>query len=183
MSIIRKTKIFGIGLQRTGTTSLYSALTMLGVKSAPHAIPLFYNLHDSILNQYDAFMDNPIPLLYQDLDKQLPGSKFILTTREEGAWLKSVEWLFNTRFPEMEGRLKSIADDIHQRFYGTSVFDEEIFKRKRMQYYDEADRYFSQRTNDILKIDITKQPDWKPICDFLNLPIPNKKFPWLNASR
>ena len=179
---MRKTKIFGIGLQRTGTTSLFQALNLLGIRSAPNGIPLFYNIHDPILNKYDAFMDNPIPLLYQQLDQLIPGSKFILTMREEASWLRSAEWLFTKRLPQMDKKLHAIADEIHQNFYGTTRFDVDVFRRKRKEYYAEVQDYFATRPGDVLQIDITKNADWKPLCEFLQLPIPEKKFPWLNAS-
>jgi len=180
---MRKTKIFGIGLQRTGTTSLFEALNTLGIRSAPHGIPLYYDINDPILHKYDAFMDNPIPLLYKQLDQQIPGSKFILTLRDEESWLRSTAWLFNTRLNEMDNRLKAIADEIHEKFYGTIQFNEDVFKRKRREYHEEVNHYFSERPGDLLKIDITKGTSWKPICEFLHLPIPNKEFPWLNKSR
>ncbi len=176
------TKIFGIGLQRTGTTSLYAALKMLGIQAAPHGIPLFYNLDDPILNQFDAFMDNPIPLIYQELDRKIHGCKFIVTDREEEDWLRSVEWLFNDEMPRMDPKLRTIGDEIHERFYGTRNFDRELFRARKRSYYQEVDHYFSNRSQDVLKIDFTTGANWHSICQFLSLPIPKKDFPWLNAS-
>lgn len=178
-----KTKIFGIGLQRTGTTSLYAALKLLGVNAAPHGIPLFYNLNDPILNKFDAFMDNPIPLIYQGLDRKIPGCRFIVTDREEEDWLRSVEWLFNEEMPRMDPKLRAIGEEIHKQFYGTKDFEKELFRQKKRDYYQEVDRYFANRTEDVLKVDFTKGADWQPICQFLSRPIPRKDFPWLNASR
>lgn len=176
-------KIFGIGLQRTGTTSLWSALITLGIKAAPHAIPLFYNLDDEYIKRFEAFMDNPIPLVYQELDKKCPGSKFILTTRHELDWLNSVEWLFSKRLVTMDKKLKSIADEIHYQFYGTTEFDREIFRRKWRTYHQEVHAYFSNRKEDMLTLDLSHQADWRLLCNFLARSVPDQPFPWLNSSK
>ena len=87
--------IFGIGLSRTGTTSLHHALELLGYRSAPSSAALLDDQYDRLLDRYDAFTDNPIPFMYRDLDARYPGSKFILTTRPLAGWLASMEWLFD----------------------------------------------------------------------------------------
>lgn len=180
---MNKSKVFGIGLQRTGTTSLFSALNILGLKAAPHGIPLFFDINDPVLHKYDAFMDNPIPLLFKQLDQMIPGSKFILTTRDEESWLKSVEWLFTTEMPRMDKGLRSIGDQIHRAFYGTTSFDRQVMKQRRLDYLSEVDRYFQSRPKDLLKLDITQNQGWTPLCEFLDLPVPDHDFPWLNAAR
>ncbi|HET7037462.1 MAG TPA: sulfotransferase [Thermomicrobiaceae bacterium] len=100
----RPAKVFGIGLSRTGTTSLTHALIALGyralhfpfdadtqreiaayLESGAEAIEL------SILGEYDALADIPICCTYQGLDHAYPGSRFILTVRDKASWLDSVE--------------------------------------------------------------------------------------------
>ena len=82
--------IFGIGLSRTGTTSLHHAFEILGIRSAPTSVALLFDPDDEVLGLYEAFTDNPIPFLYQRLDARFPGSKFILTTRDLDDWLRSM---------------------------------------------------------------------------------------------
>src|SRR5205085_2716068 len=92
-------KIFGIGLSRTGTTSLTQALELLGYRTvhgpADHVTQLeFYEffatgsqgVHLSVLKEHDALTDAPVCCLYRALDKAYPGSKFILTIREKQSW-------------------------------------------------------------------------------------------------
>ena len=45
--------------------------------------------HD-LVARYDAFQDNPWPVLYRDLDEAYPGSKFILTLHDPQAWIASL---------------------------------------------------------------------------------------------
>ncbi|MEO9965938.1 MAG: sulfotransferase [Reichenbachiella sp.] len=175
-------KILGIGLQRTGTTTLYHALNILGVRAAPHSIPLFSNSKDGILTRFDAFMDNPIPLLYRELDQQLSGCKFILTTRAQEQWLKSVQWLFEKELQTLKPELRKIADQIHVRFYGTTLFDHQIFSDKWISYHEEVSLYFKYRQKDLLVLDLDKNLDWDPLCEFLDRKIPKKPFPHENRS-
>ena len=42
-----------------------------------------------LVENYDAFQDNPWPILYKELDAKFPGSKFVLTLRSPESWIKS----------------------------------------------------------------------------------------------
>ena len=90
-------KVFGIGFHRTGTSSLGRALEQLGYNVCGNFIHNETNLGDTLhqraydmAERYDAFQDFPWPLLYRELDKRYPGSRFILTTRNTDAWVRSV---------------------------------------------------------------------------------------------
>ena len=98
-------KIFGIGLSKTGTTSLYAALDQLGYRSAT-----FRHMRESGLDRWfegdfsedylanwDAVTDNPISAFYPQLDEQYPGSKFVLTVRDPEAWLTSTRKQWSKR--------------------------------------------------------------------------------------
>ena len=97
-------KVFGIGLSRTGTTSLTAALEVLGfravhfpedsvtqaeirafVESGASTIDL------TVLRDHDAISDAPACCIYQGLDRSYPNSRFILTTRDKESWLSSIE--------------------------------------------------------------------------------------------
>ena len=176
-------KIFGIGLQRTGTTSLYHALQVLGVRAAPDAIALFDDLDAPLVQQYDAFMDNPIPQLYQQLDARWPGSKFILTTRTQASWLDSAEWLFTHDLPRLSPELQAAAYKIHMAFYGVAAFDRAIFAERWQTYHAEVDRYFADREADLLRVDFTQGHGWAELCGFLGMAQPAVEFPRSNGRR
>ena len=89
-------KIFGIGMPKTGTTSLHRALVELGFEALdfPHDPATVAELRAgnyrlSILEQVDALTDTPIPAVFAQLDREYPGSKFILTVRDMDSWLES----------------------------------------------------------------------------------------------
>src|SRR5688500_10393659 len=87
-------KIFGIGLSHTGTRSLDSALTKLGYKSIHRATDRttyrelsngIYNL--TILKTADALSEITASPYYAEFDRAYPGSKFILTVRDQDKWV------------------------------------------------------------------------------------------------
>ncbi|MBI1357416.1 MAG: hypothetical protein GC160_24005 [Acidobacteria bacterium] len=84
-----KAKVFCIGFQKTGTTSLGYALSLLGYRVAGMFDVMTFNSKDETLakaiqlgRRYDAFQDNPWPILYRELDQAFPSAKFILTVRD-----------------------------------------------------------------------------------------------------
>jgi hypothetical protein len=99
-------KIFQIGFNKCGTRYLYKVLTDLGFKGiyydhgnlARRMFQNFLNCNRLLdgYEQYDYYgsMDNIYMnlyahlLLYKELDKQYPGSKFILNTRDVESWIK-----------------------------------------------------------------------------------------------
>lgn len=80
-------KIFGIGLSKTGTTSLAHALEILGYRTKDYPGLSRYRAGDlssvdlAVVDAYDALTDTPIPSFYRELDQRYPGAKFILTVR------------------------------------------------------------------------------------------------------
>lgn len=180
-------KIFGIGLHKTGTTSLSSALQILGyntirfpykfLKSSNGELSLDYNK----INKYDALCDTPIAYFYKELDKKFPNSKFILTIRDLEKWAKSAKKHFSiTRAILRENfRGKEVKDYII-RLFGTDVFDYEKFVETYKNHNKQVQDYFSNRKEDILLINICNGGGWDKLCSFLKKPIPEEKFPVKN---
>ena len=79
------------------------------------------------LERYYAASDMPIPLLYKKLDKAYPGSKFILTIRDEEKWLKSVERLWDAEYnpTRWQWDVWPISNRLHKALYGRTDFDAE----------------------------------------------------------
>jgi hypothetical protein len=118
------TRIFGIGLHRTATFALHRALQILGYHSAHWESPLWakrvWNEMRTLgvsrtLEGHYALSDLPIPLLYEAIDKSYPGSKFILTFRDESAWLDSMRrhWSFSHNPWRKDWATDGFSDTIH----------------------------------------------------------------------
>ena len=97
-------KIFCIGANKTGTTSMEYLLKLYGykmpnqqeqeVRLSRNCFKTQYQEVVNFVNQYDAFQDMPFSWghMYVVLDTLFPESKFLLTVREGPAWFDS---LFN----------------------------------------------------------------------------------------
>jgi hypothetical protein len=161
-------KIFGIGLTRTGTTSLTEALKMLGY-SAVHQ-PLSYEE----IKKHQASTDTAIAARFPILDVFYPNSKFILTTRDKDSWIKSAALTprhSNDLLWLLEGRAI---------LYKTTTFDKKKFMQAYDDYHDLVHNYFSGRCNDLLILDLKEADKWGKLCDFLSKPIPTIDYPHLN---
>src|SRR5688572_18590389 len=93
-----RNKVFGVGLSKTGTSSLTEALNILGIRSVhfPNDERTFEELRCaqyrlSVLDEYQSVTDTPVAPYFAQLDSAWPGSKFILTVRDKSEWLRSAE--------------------------------------------------------------------------------------------
>ena len=179
-------KIFGIGLSKTGTTSLAHALEILDFKTKDYPGIEHYRPGDlssidgRLLYQYDAFTDTPIPSFFRELDVKYPGSKFILTTRELDGWLKSCKKQFTSKLAEKQS---DSHNALFLDIYGCTVFDEQKFRKGYENHLNEVMSYFKERPNDLLILDIAGGDGWEKLCPFLGVAIPNIAFPKSNVTQ
>jgi Sulfotransferase domain len=180
------TRIFGIGMHKTATTSLHHALQILGYdsahwKNAHWAKAIWEEMHawgrSATLERHYALSDLPITLLYEKLDKQYPGSKFILTIRDEERWIQSVRhhWSKHNRFRSAWDN-DPFSHRIHKALYGQKNFDEAIFRARYRRHNAEVRHYFQHRPDDLLIMDM-ESAGWPEICAFLRKPIPAADYP------
>lgn len=186
-----KSKVFGLGLWRTGTTSLTRALRLLGVrcKHYPYDRPTQKQLWSessrlSLLERYDAITDISIVPFYKTLDRLYPGSRFILTLREEEAWLDSMrrqmELVWSSALIE-NPQFRAFTEAICRRVYGGISFEPKRLVEKYHAHVADVRQYFSDRPHDLLTMDITAGDGWEQLCPFLRLPIPEMEFPRVNV--
>lgn len=175
---MKKKKVIGIGFHKTGTSTLDAALTKLGYRvlgvNIDLASYLFANDLEYVLKtteEYDAFQDNPWPLLYKELDKKYPNSKFILTLRNENKWINSVVNHFGNSHTEMRRWIYGI---------GHPAGNEETYLKKYTTHNEEVLKYFNTREEDLLVVEWEKGDGWEKLCAFLNEPIPDEIFPHSN---
>ena len=95
-------KIFVIGFNKTGTTTLETALRLYGyhlpsqhqqeIRLSKSTFHTNYEEMTSFCTNYDAFQDMPFSqgLTYVAADAIFPNSRFILTERPATAWFKSM---------------------------------------------------------------------------------------------
>jgi hypothetical protein len=178
---LQSTKVFGIGFHKTGTTTLASALRILGYRvTGPfgiHETDIGLTAKDQALRiarEWDAAQDNPWPIVYQDLDRAFPGSRFILTTRETDDWFASVAKHFGGQSTPMREWIYGVGDPVD---------NEAIYKKRFEEHNTEVVKYFENRPSDLLVLPITKGAGWAPLCEFLGVEEPASQFPHSNSHR
>lgn len=172
-------KVFGLGLARTGTTSMHHAMLELGLRSAPDSVPLLDGIDIGFLSRYDCFFDNPIPFRYESLDQVCPDSRWIVTHRPLDSWLTSMEWLFGPGLDRLDPATRLIGDRVHQQVYGSQRFDAERLTNVHTRHYAEVREWVSERPHVWLELD--DGFSWQPICELLGLPEPASEFPRVNG--
>lgn len=180
--MMHKTKVFCVGLHKTGTTSLKQALTDQGYRVAT-----FFGIEDpeirdnaliqgrEIAKHYDAFQDDPWYLLYKELDKSYPGSKFILTKRNSELWYRSCLKHFGSR-----------TNCVREWFYGSGlgspVGNKNHWISRKEEHEFSVLSYFADRAEDFLEMDITQGDGWEKLAPFLGLSDVSLQFPKVNTA-
>jgi hypothetical protein len=167
-----RSRCWGIGLGRTGTNSLCEALRILGYASVGH------NPRFEELRSLDGGADNGVTLHYKYLDYKFPGSKLVLTLRELSEWPPSMEHVA-ARNP-----VRSHDEDliIYRRMtlYESVTFDTKIFTAAFHRHHADVRRYFANRPDDLLEMNMFEGDGWEKLCPFLRLAVPAVPFPHLN---
>jgi len=177
-----KTKVFCVGFQKTGTTSMGAALEILGYRVTggnwardPEVAKVALQRALETAPHYDAFQDNPWPLLYKEMDKAFPGSKFIMTIRPPEQWMKSAVKGFGTG-------TSPVREWIYGEGAGSPVGNEQIWLERYERHNREVLEYFANRPGDFMIIDLAAGDSWDKLCGFLGMPVPDVPFPHANPA-
>jgi len=150
------------------------------------------------VNKYDAFQDAPFSIksTYAQVDALFPNSKFILTYRDADTWfaslhkfhkkvlgipadqpitkeaLETAQYLYPGYLHFMQ-RINWSLDfdgDVDIRTNWELLYDGEHYKKLYRARNQEIIMHFSERSSDLLVIDITQEKDTQKIVHFLGLP-------------
>ena len=175
-------RVFGIGLNKTGTSSLHEALTILGYRSLHWGGPPVDGWWSGPGRRATPALptstrtSTPSPTSsrstgnFELVDQQYPGSRFVLTVRPVEEWLES-----RRRHVE-RNRVRKAAGEYD------GVFLEVDLDGWRAEFDDHCAAvrsYFASRT-DYLEIDLTERPSWTPLCELVGEPVPDQPYPWAN---
>lgn len=178
-------KIFGLGLNKTGTTTLGACLQCLGFRHSSFDLDLLKHVAIGELDplfttvaSHDSFEDWPYPLVFEELDQRFPGSRFILTRRSSPErWLASLSAHALRTDPFIGTRSRSLA-------YGAPYpqLNPQGHLAQYRRHLERVRRYFQHRPQDLLEVCWEEQASWDPLCTFLERPVPQLPFPHANAS-
>lgn len=172
-------KVFGIGLNKTGTSSLGHALRILGFKNhvdgRPDLLKAWANGQvEPILaeaTKFNNFEDWPWPLVYQELFDAFPDSRFILTTRSSSEiWFNSLCKHADKTGPTQQRKLVYGFDMPHDHR------DEHIdfYNQHNANVISFFEKYAPEK---LLKICWEDGQNWEKLCAFLELEVPEVDFP------
>jgi len=186
-------KVVGSGLGRTGTKSLHTALSMLGLGPCHHMVEVFQNPEsrflwidaangkpnwDAIFANYRSMVDYPGAAYWRELAAYYPDAKVLHTVRDPDQWFESTQaTIFAPDGPTSSPGpfsdffatiLKDFGDKLHDRAFMTD--------------------YFRRHTDNVVRT-IPKErllvyqvgEGWEPLCKFLGAPVPTEAFPSENS--
>lgn len=177
-------KVFGIGLNKTGTSSLKLALRRLGFDHSRRKMSFsreyFRGNMDVVFEEaetHESFEDWPWPLVYKDMfAKYGSEARYVLTTRiSADVWLKSIK----THAERVRGR------EIRRKIYGYP-FPHGV-EENYIAYYEnhnaEVRRFFAENNATHLLSDLCweKGHGWLELCTFLGEPLRATEFPHSNS--
>ncbi|MGY6555678.1 MAG: sulfotransferase family protein [Wenzhouxiangella sp.] len=173
-------RVFCVGWHKTGTSTLGLALIELGYSVLGCRLDMVHPLRagdiDAVLDlggQFDALQDVPWAALFRELDERYPGSRFILTERDDEAWLKSARRHFkDTEIP------------LHEWLYGQGrlIGSETIYLDRYRQHNHDVRQYFRSRPDDLLVMNLEAGHGWLELCRFLGHGVPERSFPHANKA-
>ncbi len=204
-----KPKVFGIGNNKTGTTSLKNAMQDLGFKVGKQR-PAERMHHDWAKRDFEPivefcktaefFQDIPFskPFTFIALDQAYPNSKFILTVRDNPEqWYNSLT-KFHTKLWGKEGKMPTKEDlkeatyiykgwawEMSRYDYETpenEPYNKEILIQSYIDYNRQVKDYFRYRQNDLLILNVSKPTAYQDLCEFLGVKSDKKDFPWANKT-
>jgi hypothetical protein len=206
-SLRKRRKVFCIGYNKTGTTSLARALRDLGYMVGNQATAELLIHHYAQRNfrpivdycrTAEAFQDIPfsLPYTYQILDHAFPGSRFVLSIRDdEDEWYRS-RVRFTQKRLGIRGRItrEHLLNDSYQYegfIYEANrivhdppdddPYNERVLKDHYLRHNWDVIWYFRFR-DDLLVINLKETDSYHRLCEFLEVEPLYQDFPWLNRS-
>ena len=202
-------KVFCVGRNKTGTSSLAAALAELGfavgIQSLAERLLQDWARRDFrrlflYCRTAQAFQDVPfsLPFTFQALDQRFPGSKFILTVRHSSAeWYDSLTRFHAALFGR--GNVPGTDDlrsaryvrpgyplECNRLLYDTPESDP-YHRETLMASYEAHNRavieYFRHRPGDLLVLNVAEPDAYSNLCAFLGRPRTDRPFPWENKTK
>ncbi len=203
-------KVIGAGFGRTGTLSLKLALERLGFDKCYHMMEMPLVPHhieewraaaagrnvdwETLFSGYQAAVDWPSCNFWRQQLKAFPDAKVILTRRDAEQWYTSVMhtiWLSSEQGrmdlldAEHHGTVESQAQDRIKMVY--EVIWDGVFGM-RMENKQHVINCFERHNQEVInsvprgKLLVIEPGDgWAPLCEFLEVDVPEKDYPRINS--
>mmetsp|Transcript_63222 Transcript_63222/g.148475 ORF Transcript_63222/g.148475 Transcript_63222/m.148475 type:complete len:253 (-) Transcript_63222:29-787(-) len=194
-------KVLDVGAPRTGTQSMHAALDVLGFKTLHSG----YEWHKrqawcsyvfekgplapalATLEGYDAAMDEPFQLVYEEIMEAFPSSKFILTISDPEKWYHS--------YVDLATSMKTVALAVRgagnnhsglpkictaARYWGCDFANASASEESKKQCVENYLKH-NEQVQQIIPADrllVYNWADgWAPLAHFMGKAIPDEDFP------
>jgi hypothetical protein len=206
-------KLLGAGLPRTGTLSQKVALEMLGLGPCYHMVNVLADLDEAavwrralegeapwpeVFDGFQATVDWPGSFFYRELIEAYPDAKVLLSVRDADGWERSMrETIWGLFYGDslvcdlscarsrIDARWRSYVEMMVGMWRQSGLIDagadttSESMRRAMERFNQEV-----QASVPAGRLLVWSVGDgWEPLCEFLELPVPDTPFPHLNDSR
>ena len=179
-------KLFGLGLNKTGTTTLGACARILGRRHVSCRRDLLIEIRQGrydrlfqVCDAFDAFEDWPCPLVYRQLlERYGDRGRYVLTVRRSAqAWLRSLS---------NHALVTSVNENCRLLAYGYRY--PHGFEQEHLAFYERHNaeivaHFARQGASHLLKVLCWEKGDgWAELCGLLGEPVPNAPFPFANRT-
>jgi hypothetical protein len=204
-------KLIGAGLPRTGTLSQKIALEMLGLAPCYHMVNVLTDLDQTerwrqalqgdvspaeIFEGFQATVDWPGSFFYRQLLDLYPDAKVLLSVRDGDAWARSMrDTIWGVIYGDCLIRhLSDARRTVDPQWGGYIDLMTEMWRRSGLiqdaqtsaEEMATAMERYHQEVQDIVPAERllvwSVAEGWEPLCEFLELPVPEAPFPRVNDS-
>tara|TARA_R110002124_G_scaffold287089_1_gene470304 strand:+ start:81670 stop:82302 length:633 start_codon:yes stop_codon:yes gene_type:complete len=206
----KKNKVFCIGLNKTGTTTVEKVLKEFDYKMGDQArgellVEKWYQRDFKSIVDFcksaEAFQDIPfsLPYTYIFLDHYFKNAKFILTERDDpNQWYRSItkfhsklwaDGIYPPTVDELkkaEYRYKGYAYDINQFMFNTNQndpYNEDVLIKYYLNHNYAVKEYFRSQPGKLIVLNVSNDDDYMRLASFLGKSPLRNSFPWENKTK
>ena len=190
--------VIGAGVGRTGTYSLKLAINQIGLGPCHHMEEVLHNMAvhvplwsaaaaakpdwPNIYDGYRSAVDWPTACFFRELVKEYPTAKFVLTQRDPEKWADSFGATIYKLLAgkdeapqEMRAWLQMTSDIVANTGFPPGLDRDELARAFDAHNHAVKDAIPASQ---LLVFEV--KDDWEPLCDFLEVPVPDGDFPRTN---
>lgn len=191
-------QVIGAGVGRTGTYSLKLAINHLGLGPCHHMDEVLHDMSrqvplwsaaalgeadwSKIYDGYKSAVDWPTACFFRELLKEFPKARFVLTLRDPGRWADSFS---ATIYKLLEGKDKAPQEmrawlEMASAVIAKTGFPAGLERDELVHAFNSHNEAVKETipASQLLVFDVRE--GWGPLCDFLDVPVPESKFPRTN---
>ena len=191
-------KLIGLGVGRTGTYTLKLAINQLGLGPCHHMEEVLKNMEvqvslwseavrgnadwSAIYDGYNSAVDWPTAGFYRELVEQYPSAKYILTERSPESWADS----FGSTIYKLVGGRDKAPETMHDwlkmvnEVLAKTGFPGGLDRDGLINGFIAHNRAVREAVPEDQLLIFQVKDGWGPLCEFLNVPVPEESFPRTN---